>query len=244
MSKDGAAPLALVREALPATRGRQQLVNEVYERIKDDIFEFRMLPGQRYSEQQIADALGVSRTPLRLGLHLLAHEGYLQRLDGHSSWQVKPLDLSHYDDLYDFRTSIELIAIGRLCEMDTRPDLSTLAAFWMTPDAQRCQDGKQVAQEDERFHQTLVDLAGNREMARTFAQLTERIRIIRRLDSTDDARITAAFDEHKAILRALEARKADRAEMLMKTHIGASRVAIRHITLHRFALASVQPAGE
>lgn len=241
MNRDGAQRLEIVQDQASATRGKNSMVNDAYERIKEDIFELRMPPGQRYSEQEFANALGISRTPLRLALHLLAYEGYLQRLDGHSSWQVKPFDLAHYDDLYDFRTSIEVIAVRRLCAMDSPPDLSALCRFWMVPEAERNLDGKRVAQEDERFHQALVELAGNREMARTSARLTERIRIIRRLDFTDAARISAAFDEHRAILRCLMTRKADRAEMLVKAHIGASRIAIRHITLHRLALAAVQP---
>jgi DNA-binding GntR family transcriptional regulator len=240
MKDDGAVSLEMVREALPSTRGRQQLVNEVYERLKDDIAEFRIMPGQRYSEPQLATALGVSRTPLRLALHLLAHEGYLQRLDGHSSWQVQPLDIAHYDDLYDFRTSIELIAVQRLCDMKTAPDLSALVAFWMAPEDARCTDGKQVAAQDERFHLTLVELAGNREMARSFSQLTDRIRIIRRLDFIDERRIAAAFTEHAAILQSVIERDRERAETLIKTHIGASREAIQHITLQRLALASAR----
>jgi DNA-binding GntR family transcriptional regulator len=230
--------LQLVHIEIPSDAGKGSLAQDAYEHIKDDIFEFRMPPGQRYSEQQLANQLGISRTPLRFALHVLAHEGYLQRLDGHSSWQVKPLDLEYYEDLYDFRTSIEVLAIHRLCAMERPADLSALCAFWMVDESKRVTDGKRVAQEDELFHRTLVELAGNKEMLRTFSQLTERIRIIRRLDFTDPARIKAAFDEHKAILRTLLARKAERAEMLMKAHIGASRVEIRHITLHRMTLAA------
>ncbi len=237
MGADADERLQLVHAEVANEVSKGSLAQEAYERIKDDIFEFRMPPGQRYSEQQLANQLGISRTPLRFALHVLAHEGYLQRLDGHSSWQVKPLDLEYYEDLYDFRTSIEVLAIHRLCAMEQPADLSALCAFWMAPESKRITDGKRVAQEDELFHRTLVELAGNKEMLRTFALLTERIRIIRRLDFTDPARIKAAFDEHKAILRTLLARKADRAEMLMKAHISASRVEIRHITLHRMALA-------
>jgi DNA-binding GntR family transcriptional regulator len=68
--------------------------------------------------------------------------------------------------------------------------------------------------------------------------LTERIRIIRRLDFINPERIAAAFEEHQKIIEMLLARKADSAEMLMKAHINASRTEIRHITLHRLALAA------
>jgi len=221
------------READKGTLGQ-----DVYQRIKDDIFEFRMPPGQRYSEQSLATSLGVSRTPLRFALHVLANEGYLNRIDGHSSWQVKPLDLDYYEDLYNFRLDIEVLAIHRLCKMDVMPELLALAAFWRVPKKHRVLDGKVVAREDEYFHRTLITLAGNREMLRTFDNLTERIRIIRRLDFINPERIAAAFDEHGKILDMLTARKAQSAEMLMRAHIDASRTEIRHITLHRLALAS------
>jgi DNA-binding GntR family transcriptional regulator len=219
---------------------RSTLAQTVYERIKDDIFEFRMAPGQRYSEHELARHLGVSRTPLRFALHVLAREGYLVHVGGHSGWQVKPFDLDYYEDLYDFRTQIELIAVKRLCAMDPAPDLSELCAFWRVPRRQRVMDGKTVAREDEKLHGTLVALAGNREMTRTHNDLTERVRIIRRLDFIEPARIKAAFDEHDKILGALLARKAGEAEMLVKAHIAASRAEIRHITLHRLALAAQQ----
>jgi DNA-binding GntR family transcriptional regulator len=229
----------VVRDALVEGE-KSTLAQVVYGRLKEDIFDFRMAPGQRYSEQELANRLGVSRTPLRFALHILAREGYLQRIDGHTSWQVRPFELAYFEDLYDFRVQIEVIAVRRLCAMDPAPDLSELCDFWRVSRRQRVLDGQTVARQDEKLHSTLVALAGNREMARTHADLTERIRIIRRLDFIEPARIKAAFDEHDKILAAVLARRAGDAEMLIKAHIGASRAEIRHISLHRLALATLQ----
>ncbi len=217
---------------------RASLGQTVYERIKDDLFDFRMAPGQRYSEQELADRFGVSRTPLRFALHVLAREGYLDRVGGHAGWLVKPFDLAYYEDLYDFRIQIELIAVRRLCALDPAPDLRELCAFWRVPKRARVMDGRIVARADEELHSTLVRLAGNREMARTHADLTERIRIIRRLDFIEPARIKDAYDEHDKILGALLARRAGDAELLIKAHIGTSRAEIRHITLHKLSQAA------
>jgi DNA-binding GntR family transcriptional regulator len=241
--------LELVHESLPAARGagteeaaaeKSTLAQHAYARIKDEIFEFRMAPGQRYAEQELANRLGVSRTPLRFALHVLASEGYLVRLEGHASWQVKPFELGYYEDLYDFRTQIELIAVRRLCVLDPAPDLRELCAFWLVPKRQRVLDGHAVAREDERLHGTLVALAGNAEMHRTHADLTERIRIIRRLDFIAPERIVSAYEEHAKLLRALIARRSGDAELLIRAHIDASRAEIRHITLHRLAQAAAR----
>ena len=236
-------PLANRKRAVPAPvvdGEKSTLAQVVHERLKEDLFDFRMAPGQRYSEQELATRLGVSRTPLRFALHILAREGYLQRVEGHTSWQVRPFDLAYFEDLYDFRIQIELIAVRRLCAMDPAPDLGELCAFWRVPRRRRVLDGQTVAREDEKLHSTLVALAGNREMARTHADLTERIRIIRRLDFIQPARIKAAFDEHDKILAAVLARRAGEAEILVKAHIGASRAEIRHISMHRLALVTQQ----
>jgi DNA-binding GntR family transcriptional regulator len=231
-------------QSVPSVDGEKSTLGRaVYERIKEEIYEFRMQPGQRYSEQQLANQLGVSRTPLRFALHVLASEGYLERVGGHAGWLVRPFDLSYYEDQYDFRIQIELIAVRRLCALDPAPDLSELCKFWRVPKRMRVMDGQTVAAEDEKFHSTLVALAGNKEMARTHRELTERIRIIRRLDFIEPARIRAAFEEHYKILGALLSRKVGEAEMLINAHIGASRAEIRHITLHRLALAAEQGAN-
>ncbi|MDB5998844.1 MAG: Transcriptional regulator, GntR family protein [Rhizobacter sp.] len=223
-----------------AEPGKPTLAEVVYERLKQDIFDFRMAPGQRYAEQELANRLGVSRTPLRFALHILAREGYLQRAEGHTSWQVRPFDLGYFEDLYDFRVEIEVLAVRRLCKMDSLPDLAALCDFWRVAKRQRVLDGQSVAREDEKLHTTLVALAGSREMLRTYTDLTERIRIVRRLDFIEPSRIQAAFDEHDKILAAVLARRAGEAEMLIRAHIGASRAAIRHISLHRLALATEQ----
>lgn len=241
----GRQKLQLVAPAAPDAGGEEKstLAQQTYARVKEDIFEFRMAPGQRYSEQELANRLGVSRTPLRFALHVLAREGYLVRLDGHACWQVKPFELGYYDDLYDFRTQLELIAVRRLCALDPAPDLGQLCAFWLAPQRQRAADGVTVAREDERFHSALVALAGNAEMQRTHASLTERIRIVRRLDFISAERIAAAFDEHAGILRALLARRADEASDLIQGHIGASRHEISRITLQRLAQATARGAA-
>ncbi len=225
-------------QALPEP-GKTSLSAAVYDRLKEDIFDFRMAPGERYSEQELANRLGVSRTPMRFALHILAREGYLQRIEGHTSWQVRPFDLDYFEDLYDFRVQIEVIAVRRLCAMESSPpELGELRAFWKQREKARDLEGQVVAREDEKLHSTLVALAGNKEMLRTHTDLTERIRIVRRLDFVEPGRIEAAFEEHDKILSAIQARRTTDAEMLIRAHIGASRAEIRHISLHRLAMAT------
>ena len=216
---------------------RVTLVGQVYEQLKSEIFEFSLAPGERLSESELSARFGLSRTPLRIALHLLVRDGYMVRTGGYGGWMVRPLDLNYFDDLYDVRTHIELISVRRICAADSFPDLGELRKVWLVPEKSRSYDSATVAKMDEQFHGALVLASGNREMARIHDDLQDRIRIIRRLDFTVRGRIDEAYVQHGKILRAILSRKEPQAAILLKSHIEASRAEIRHITLHRLALA-------
>ena len=78
-------------------------------------------------------------------------------------------------------------------------------------------------------------------MARVHADVTDGIRIVRRLDFTQPPRITATYEEHAKILKAILARRADAAKLLLRTHIEASKAEVRKITIHK--LHSARPAA-
>jgi len=70
-------------------------------------------------------------------------------------------------------------------------------------------------------------------VARCHREVTERIRVVRRLDFTQAYRIDKTYEEHAQILRAVIRRRADEAVRLLRTHIEASKAEVRKITLHR-----------
>ncbi|MBL8303899.1 MAG: FCD domain-containing protein, partial [Ideonella sp.] len=99
---------------------------------------------------------------------------------------------------------------------------------------------REVGTLDEQFHATLVHAAGNSEIARVHWDVTERIRIIRRLDFTRADRIDATYAEHAKILRAVLQRKPDQAQLLLKAHVEQSKTEVRKITLHTLHEARAQ----
>jgi len=208
------------------------LADAVYDRLKNDIFDFRLLPGSALSENEIAAQVGVSRTPVREALLRLAREGFVER-HAKSGWSVKALDFEHFEHLYDVRVILELAALAKLCAGDHGTALEGLKSVWLAPPGERRSDPIEVGQLDEAFHATLLRAAGNPELARIHEDITERIRIIRRLDFTQPERIARTYDEHAAILRAVLARKAPQASLLLRSHIEQSKLEVRKISLHR-----------
>jgi DNA-binding GntR family transcriptional regulator len=212
------------------------LAQSVYLGLKQDIFDFRLLPGDRFTESEVAARLKVSRTPVREALYRLQREGYLQ-VHLRSGWSVRELDFRQFDELYDLRIALEAASVARLCQQAERRDLEALRPVWLIPREDRLSDGERVCALDEAFHATLVAATGNREIARCHQEVTERIRLLRRLDFTEPARIAATYDEHARILRAVLRRDADRAIELLRDHIETSKAQVRKISLHKLLSA-------
>ena len=242
--------------------------DEVYEQLKRDVSDFKLVPGDRFTETEISERLGVSRTPVRQALFRLQQEGFVEVLF-RSGWRVLPFDFDQFEALYDLRMVLETTAAHRLCSTTAptldasqsallpegagapwggpaprrtdkavnRKLLDDLAAIWLVAPEQRSSDAAQVAIWDEAFHCALVAAAGNTEMARVHSDVTDRIRVIRRLDFTKQPRIDATYEEHAKILQAIQSKRGDQAALLLRTHIQTSQAEVRKITLHQVHLA-------
>ena len=212
------------------------LAGSVYAAVRNDLYDFRLAPGQRFSENEIAARLGVSRTPVREALYRLRDEGYID-VASKSGWTVRPFEFEIFEQLYEVRALLELAAVRRLCDMVPAPPLDELKEIWLVPHTERLDDGREVGRLDEAFHRTLVIAAGNAELARIHGEIADRIRIVRRLEFTVPDRIAKAYAEHAQILRAVVRRKVDQATMLLRTHIELARSEVRRITLQKLAMA-------
>lgn len=221
----------VVNQISSLTNVRHSLAEQVYEFIKKQIHDFEVVAGDRLSEAEVGQRLGVSRTPVREALFQLRNEGFLD-VEFKSGWYVKPIDFEKIDELYDLRIVLECESVSRLCNLTVgSQQLDALKLSWLVPDQERLKDHRAVGQLDEQFHSSLVAAAGNREMLRVHQDLTQRIRIVRRLDFTRPDRIAATYHEHAKILRTVMQGKVEQARLLMHAHIEQSKVEVRKITL-------------
>lgn len=224
------------------TPTRVSLADEVYEQLKRDMANFVLVPGDRFSEGEICERLEVSRTPVRQALVRLQQEGQVEVLF-RNGWRVLPFDFAKFDQLYDLRLLIETESVQRLCEGRITGDaqasaarLQELSAIWLVPKSRRIQDGDRISALDEAFHCTLVQAAGNAEMLRVHRDITDRIRVIRKLDFTQRPRIEATYDEHGKILQAILSGRAEQSRLLLKAHVESSQLEVRKITLHQLQM--------
>ena len=216
---------------IPLNNQFSSLADDAYATIKQKIFSFELLPGDLISEGNLVRLMQVSRTPLRQALQRLQYEGFLNAIPK-IGWQITPLDFNKLDELYDFRILIEGHAIKLLCDKAcSHEPLGELVKIWLCDARERIQDGEKVGMLDENFHHQLVKIAGNVEMLKMHQEISERIRIVRRLDFTKENRIHETYDEHSKILKAILDRRGAEAKRLLNSHIDQSKIEVRKITL-------------
>jgi len=234
--------MQLASASAPGKERPEGLAERIYAQLKQDIFEFRLLPGDRFSEGEIAKRMNASRTPVRQALFRLEQEHYLE-VHFRAGWQVRPFDFTFFEELYDVRIVLEQTALKRICEHNApgqQETLQALLAIWDVAPSLRSSDAHELILLDEQFHASLLNLASNAQMTRIHAELSDKIRVIRRLDFTQQARIDTTYAEHTQILNAALQRRSEEAQRLIKAHIEVSKAEVRKITLHMLHSARVR----
>ena len=208
------------------------LAHVAYEKLRHALDHFHYVPGDRFSESEVGAELGMSRTPVREALVRLQREGYISVMPK-MGWVVNSLDFAVFEQLYDVRAVLECAAVDLLIAAPDLSDrLTTLTHIWSVAQADRLTEMSEVSRLDEQFHMDLIAASGNLEMARIHRDITERIRIVRRLEFTRNYRIDVTYDEHDRILQALLRRDGLQAKVLLQKHIRVSRDEVKNITLH------------
>jgi DNA-binding GntR family transcriptional regulator len=207
-----------------------QLAEQVYLIIKDEISDFRLLPGDRVTETRLAERYRVSRTPVRDALYRLKREGYVD-VAFRSGWTISPFDFARFDEFYDLRIIFESAAVERLCERGVGSALNELKGIWLRDPDEREVEPRRIADIDEEFHCRLVAAAGNTELARLHMHVTERIRAVRRLDFLKPRRVAATYEEHGSILQLVLRGQAREAIAQLRAHITESKNEVHKITI-------------
>ena len=203
------------RKSSPA---REEGVAEyVYERVKALSISFDLLPGNRINELELAERLGVSRTPLREGLSRLVSEGFLTTIPGKGFFR-RPLDAKEIFDLFELRQSIEVTAAPIVIKRASNAAIGRIRDFLEVSRADvPSRTVVDLVELDESFHEQLMELTGNEEMLRVLKNVNARIRFVRWIDMENKRATTQG--EHIAIIEAIARRETDEAVRLLSGHI-------------------------
>ncbi len=190
-----------------------------YRRLLADIKSGQLLPGARLRETDLAERLGISRTPVREAIRQLEADGLVTH-QARQGATIRNLDYAEVIELYEMRSVLEGTASRLAARMAQRVEVVELTEL---NDALAASEPGAAAQElNRQFHRTLLDAARNRFLVKTMSALQKTLLILGPTTLSDPTRPEAAAAEHAAVIRAIAAHDGDAAEAAMRAHVEAA----------------------
>ena len=193
------------------------LTDSVHDKLKAQILRVERAPGDVLYEAELAAEFGVSKTPVREALRLLAHTGWVVVIP-RKGYMVRPVELSDVRDIFSIRRMVEPALAAVAAVQATPRQLDDLQALL---DAQAQADLDGALEAARRFHLALAAISGS---ARTHGILENLIDEVRRLhhllpNVEDHITSTEELEAHRRLITALRERDPEAVQELMQTHL-------------------------
>ena len=194
---------------------------QVAERLRGRILAHTLHPGTWIDEQALAAEYGISRTPMREALKVLASEGLvtMKLRRGAYVTEVSARDLA---EVYHLLGLLEGDATAAVAANASREQLAELKALHAELEAS-ADDRDRFFAANEGFHMRLLEIADNRWRSQMVADLRKVMKLNRHHSLFKQGRVQASLKEHRQIVAALSARNAERARSLMQQHIAKGK---------------------
>jgi len=210
------SPTAITPPQPPRALRPRALYEEVADRLRQQIYSRELEPGSWIDELKLAQAFGISRTPLREALKVLAVEGLvtMKLRRGAYVTEVSREDVAQVYHLLALLESDAAATVAAQASDAQREDLQQLHALLE----------RQVRQRDaffttnEQFHMALLHIAGNRWATQLVTDLRKVMKLNRHHSLFKQGRLSDSLAEHRALMAAIEKRDAELARELMRAH--------------------------
>lgn len=205
---------------------RTHLHDEVLSKLRAMILRGDLAPGERVQERTLCEQFGISRTPLREALKVLAASGLIELWPSRGA-RITPLRADEVAEIFDVIAILEREAGGLAASMLDAARIDELSRLHGVMLAHaRAQEFEKLLQVDLRIHRTLVEVAGNRMLAAVHEGLAIRVERARFIVSTDPERLQHSMREHEVIMEAILGRDPARVAEALHRHCLKTRDAI------------------
>lgn len=185
----------------PTPLPRPSLRDQAYEIVLQAIVSGGFPPGHQIRDLEIAQSLGVSRTPVREALQRLADEGLVKTVPG-AATRVAPIDLGAVRNIYPIVGALHALAVELAVERIGRPEIAALTrandAFAAAVEKRHIAGALEA---DDAFHGVIIDAAANPELQRTLGRLMPHIRRFQLVQFTSEP-AQRSIRQHRAIVSA------------------------------------------
>ncbi len=192
---------------------------QVVQILRQRILNFHLSPGMKVSDKETAQAMRISRTPVREALSRLAEQGLVESRPNRG-FTVKVFSKKEVEDHYRLRDSLESLAVTLTSQRLDRERIRTLRHLVESyPALMKSQDLARFNDADEQFHDLIAFYSGNSALYEVLKNLQGKIRIIRRYDHIRSTSFRETYDEHKQILNHMIKGEVAKARKAMSDHI-------------------------
>lgn len=198
----------------------------VFNTLRQAILKGELAPGERLMEIQLADRLGVSRTPIREAIRKLELEGLVLMIPRKGA-EVAKISEKSLRDVLEVRRALEVLAVELACQRMTEEDIKKLESA--QEDFKAAVDKGEamaIAETDEHYHDIIYNGTGNVRLIQLLNNLREqmyryRLEYIKEADKRQILLI-----EHEHILKGLKERKMDEVKEAMREHIDNQEITV------------------
>ncbi|HWJ71978.1 MAG TPA: GntR family transcriptional regulator [Kaistia sp.] len=199
-----------------------QKADQIYEKLRHAIVRLAMVPGAAISEKELCAHYRVSRTPVREALKRLVDEDLVDMFP-HSGTYVSKISYEVAEEGFVIRRALEIETIRRAVAFVDDADIARLdgliASMRVILQREALTDYIEV---DDAFHGTIAAISRYPRMWKFINLVKSHLDRMRQLSAPVPGHLAEVTEQHAAIVRALERRNADQAELAMKIHLDAS----------------------
>jgi DNA-binding GntR family transcriptional regulator len=207
-------------------------VQKAYAFIRERTLKGVYSSGLRITEQEIADATGVSRTPVREALHRLQAEGFVTLIPNQGA-AVTEWNAQNIDDVFELRALLEPYGAARAAERISAKGIAELAdlAHKQYDESVRRAPGciRRIGDLNSRFHRALQEYSGNARLVAMMPALIDAPLVLKTFAKYEPDELVRSASHHLEIVSALEAHDGKWAASVMRSHIRAAHVTLRQI---------------
>lgn len=194
------------------------LRERVYQVLRREIVENRISPGTKLKEVELADRLGVSRTPVREAINMLGQDGLVEIVPRHGVF-VKDLQVGDLRGIFEVREVLEGLAARLATRNDTHKLASRLSRLYEGIGEKDFANLERMSQLNRKFHDLLIGACENERLISILNNLHDALFLarLRAIPTAERARVS--YEEHLQIIKAVEDKEPDIAETLVRNHI-------------------------
>jgi DNA-binding GntR family transcriptional regulator len=198
---------------------KKSLSEKVYQRIKTKIIEGVLKEGNKITEQEITNYIGVSKTPVREALQRLIVEGFII-MNSNQRMTIKKIFIKDIEELYQLRMVLDELAVRLIAEKITKKEIEKFNKIILKMDYFADKDDiLKYAENATKFHNLIMHISKNKQLQQIYNNLEEKSYRYRIKSLKVHGRIKSSLKEHKKIVEALSTGNKEQALQLSQEHI-------------------------